>query len=127
MVAVIAAVCSCAKFDGSWAFDGDRENVLIVTGTAYDSETLKPVQGIRIIMNSYETADTEKSTRIESDTTYTAVDGQYESVLEKANGLYYDIVAEDVDGKYQTSGFDHIVARDKTNKLSNQDIYLKKN
>jgi len=117
----MAAAVSCSKMAGTE--DGSAH--FFVRGRVYSTSDLSPINGIQVIVSSFESTDVDKAAAIEKDTVYTNGKGEYFSVIDKAG--FYDIVATDIDGadnggNFTTSSIDMIIAHKKG--LDNQDLYM---
>lgn len=132
---MMAAAVSCSSMefpDSSAEFisAGDAISTFTASGTVYsvDEEPPCPISGIRVVMTSYKREDTEKQTPIARDTTYTDECGNFKSVLETDDGLFYSLMAEDIDGEANGGCFSKAyidkIWPGNVSRLDNQHFYL---
>lgn len=128
----LTAAFSCSKSEMEPSVP--ETDVFSASGIVHvdDANSANPptIRGIRVVMSSYDIHDILKLRPIEKDTTYTDKLGRYESSLELRRNRYYDILAEDIDGKENGGEFEPYlmdkIYPGKHSRLENILLYMKR-
>jgi len=123
----MAVAVSCMSMDMD-RFGGD--DTLSLSGSVYSKETSTPapINGIRVIVNSYNRKDTDKTTAITRDTVYTDETGNYAVDSYHIRNSFYVIEAHDIDGEENGGQYNpgalQIVIGNNCRSMEHQDFYL---